>query len=295
MSRLKEVLAFVNNKGGVGKTTTVQNVAVGLLRQDPSLRILCIDLDPQCNLSTLLGWRTKRQQFNGRQYDIYTSLQDGDKNHLPVYKSNTEGLFYVPASPYLSGIEPDLYRQMQSKQVLSTLFGNELYYMEQILLTQNGTSALDLYNEEITWMEDSFDYVLIDCAPALSELTYNALAAATGVIIPVQLGSLSVDGLGRMTEAVRAVRNKLNPDLRLLGLLIVMSDERTKLARETAQFLQDNYDTTLYHTRIRQCIRVGESQYQYQSIFDYSPDCTAARDYAAFVSELTNQLNTQDL
>ncbi len=294
MSRLKEVLAFVNNKGGVGKTTTVQNVAVGLLRQDPSLRILCIDLDPQCNLSTLLGWRTKRKAFNGYQYDIYTSLQDGDKNSLPVYKSNTEGLFYVPASPHLSSVEPDLYRQMQSKQVLSALFGNQLHYMDQIWLTKNDPAAEQLYNEEITWMEDSFDYVLIDCAPALSELTYNALSAATGVIIPVQLGSLSVDGLGRMTEAINAVRSKLNPDLRLLGLLIVMSDERTKLARETAQFLQDNYDTTLYRTRIRQCIRVGESQYQYQSIFDYSPDCSAARDYAAFITELTNQLNTQD-
>ena len=295
MSRLKEVLAFVNNKGGVGKTTTVQNVAVGLLRQDPSLRILCIDLDPQCNLSTLLGWRTKRKAFNGYQYDVYTSLQDGDKNSLPVYKSNTEGLFYVPASPHLSSVEPDLYRQMQSKQVLSALFGNQLHYMDQIWLAKNDPAAEQLYNEKITWMEDSFDYVLIDCAPALSELTYNALAAATGVIIPVQLGSLSVDGLGRMTEAVNAVRSKLNPDLRLLGLLIVMSDERTKLARETAQFLKDNYDTTLYQTRIRQCIRVGESQYQFQSIFDYSPDCTAARDYAAFVAELTNQLNTQDL
>ena len=224
MSRLKEVLAFVNNKGGVGKTTTVQNVAVGLLRQDPSLRILCIDLDPQCNLSTLLGWRTKRKAFNGDQYDIYTSLQDGDKNSLPVYKSNTEGLFYVPASPHLSSVEPDLYRQMQSKQVLSALFGNQLHYMDQIWLTKNDPAAEQLYNEEITSMEDSFDYVLIDCAPALSELTYNALAAATGVIIPVQLDSLSVDGLGRMTEAANAVRSKLNPDLRLLGLLIVMSD-----------------------------------------------------------------------
>jgi len=295
MSRLKEVLAFVNNKGGVGKTTTVQNVAAGLLRQDPSLRILCIDLDPQCNLSTLLGWRTKMEQLSGHHYNIYASLQDGDHSNLPVYKSTINSLFYVPASPLLSGIEPDLYRQMQSKQVLSTLFGNRLHYMEQLYLTQDDPAAKELYSEDITYIEDSFDYVLIDCAPALSELTYNALAAATGVIIPVQLGSLSVDGLGRMTEAVRAVRGKLNPDLRLLGLLIVMSDERTKLARETAQFLQDNYDTTLYRTRIRQCIRVGESQYQYQSIFDYSPDCTAARDYAAFVTELTNQLNTQDL
>lgn len=281
--KLKEIIAFANNKGGVAKTTTVQNVAAGLLRRDPSLRILCIDLDPQGNLSSLLGWRDKMKQYHEQKHSTLTvadALRDGDNNHLPVYR-NPQGLFYVPASPQLSDIDPDLHRQMQSKLVLASLFGNDILDMDNLYM---GADAISREAED--YVEDLFDYVLIDCAPALSELTFNALGAATGVIIPVQLGSLSVDGIGRMIEAYRNVKRKLNHDLTMRGLLIVMADERTKLARETSDFLRDTYDANMFQTRIRQCVKVGESQFQHQDIFDYAPDCTAAQDYDDFISEL---------
>ena len=221
------------------------------------------------------------KDFDGSFYSVATALRDGDNNHLPVYRSR-EGLFYVPASHELADIDPDLHRQMQSKLVLASLFGNEFHDMDALYL---GAEPLPS-----SYIEDCFDYVLIDCAPALSELTYNALGAATGVIIPVQLGSLSVDGIGRMIEAFRNVRRKLNYDLIMRGLLIVMADERTKLARETSDYLRDNYEAEMFQTRIRQCVKVGESQFQHQDIFAYAPDCTAARDYEDFISEL---LNTQ--
>lgn len=286
MARLKEVLAFANNKGGVAKTTTVQNVAAGLLRRDPSLRILCIDLDPQGNLSSLLGWREHLKEFKGNLYTIADSLRDGDNNHLPVFRSS-DGIFYVPASPMLAEIDPDLHRQMQPKLVLASLFGNDIHYMDALYLNAEPLTT------EIggDYIEDCFDYVLIDCAPALSELTYNALGAATGVIIPVQLGSLSVDGIGRMMEAFKAVKRKLNNDLTMRGLLIVMADERTNLARETSEFLRDTYDADMFKTRIRQCVKVGESQFQHQDIFTYAPDCTAARDYDEFITELLEPQN----
>ncbi len=288
MERLKEVLAFANNKGGVAKTTTVQNVAAGLLRRDPQLRILCIDLDPQGNLSSLLGWRDKMRELQDRKQPVFTvadALRDGDNSHLPVYRS-PQGLFYCPASAQLSDIDPDLHRQMQSKQVLASLFGNNFLDVEALYM---GAEPMDCSLDH--YIEDYFDYVLIDCAPALSELTYNALAAATGVVIPVQLGSLSVDGIGRMMDACRQVKRKLNHDLTMRGLLIVMADERTNLAKETVQFLRDTYQATLFQTRVRQCVRVGESQFQHQDIFAYAPDCTAAQDYDQFVTEL---LDTQD-
>lgn len=285
MERLKEVLAFVNNKGGVGKTTTVQNVAAGLLCQDPSLRILCIDLDPQGNLSTLLGWREHCKQLEGHALTVAVALRDGDNNHLPVYRSR-EGLYYVPASTELADIEPDLHRQMSSKMVLASLFGNDFFDMDHLYL------HADPIGED--YIEDAFDFVLIDCAPALSELTYNALGAATGVIIPVQLGSLSVDGIGRMIEAYRNVRRKLNHSLDMRGMLIVMADERTNLARETSDFLRDTYDEVMFQTRIRQCVKVGESQFQHVSIFDYAPDCTAAQDYADFIQELLTTQTTEE-
>ena len=285
MARLKEVLAFANNKGGVAKTTTVQNVAAGLLLRDPSLRILCIDLDPQGNLSSLLGWREKLKLSEGRFYNIADALRDGDNNHLPVYRSS-EGIFYVPASPMLAEIDPDLHRQMQPKLVLASLFGNDIHDMDALYL--NAEPLAD------TYIEDAFDYVLIDCAPALSELTFNALGAATGVIVPVQLGSLSVDGIGRMMEAYRNVKRKLNPDLTMRGLLIVMADERTNLARETSDFLRDTYDADIFQSRIRQCVRVGESQFQHQDIFTYAPNCTAATDYKDFITELLSTANDEE-
>ena len=89
-----------------------------------------------------------------------------------------------------------------------------------------------------------------------------------------------------MIEAYRNVKRKLNHDLIMRGLLIVMADERTKLARETSEFLRDTYDANMFQTRIRQCVKVGESQFQHQDIFDYAPDCTAAQDYDEFISEL---------
>lgn len=285
-SRLKDVLAFANNKGGVAKTTTVQNVAAGLLKRDPGLRILCIDLDPQGNLSSLLGWRDKMMDYHKRNRTTLTvadALRDGDNNHLPVYR-NPDGLWYCPASAQLSDIDPDLHRQMQSKLVLSSLFGNTILDMDHLYMDAQPLNE-DPAND---YIEDTFDYVLIDCAPALSELTYNALGAASGVIIPVQLGSLSVDGIGRMIEAYKQVKRKLNNDLLLRGLLIVMADERTRLARETSDFLRDNYDAHMFKTRIRQCVKVGESQFQHQDIFAYAPDCTAAQDYDEFVTELLN-------
>lgn len=285
MGRLKEVLAFVNNKGGVGKTTTVQNVAAGLLRQNSRLHILCIDLDPQGNLSTLLGWREKSKKLSDKAYTIDVSLRNGDSDntHLPVYKCRN-GLFYIPASPMLSDIEPSLHRQMQSKMVLNFLFGNTVNYMEQLYPQDDSVT----HKEKIDYIEDSFDYVLIDCAPALSELTYNALAAATGVIIPVELGSLSVDGIGRMLEACRNVKRRLNKELELYGLLAVKSDGRTNMARSTLDFLRNNYTTLIFKSVIRQCVKVGESQFEHQDIFSYAPECTAAQDYAAFVKELTS-------
>lgn len=284
MNRLKEVLAFADNKGGVAKTTTVQNVAAGLLRRDPSLRILCIDLDPQGNLSSLLGWREKIKQMSIIS-TVADALRDGDKNHLPVYKSDN-GLFYSPASTSLADIDPDLHRQMQSKLVLASLFGNDISYMDALYLGAENLGG--------SLIEECFDYVLIDCAPALSELTYNALGAASGVIIPVQLGSLSVDGIGRMIEAYRNVQRKLNSDLVMRGLLIVMADERTNLTRETTEFLRYNYEAEMFHTRIRQCVKVGESQFQHQDIFSYAPDCTAAHDYDDFITELLETTSPSD-
>lgn len=278
MERLKEVLAFVNNKGGVAKTTTVQNTAAALLIQDPTCRVLCIDLDPQGNLSSLLGWGSKRKQLTN-QLTIAEALRDGYNNEIPVYKSQ-DRLFYSPASTWLASIEPELHRQMNPKLVLAQLLGNNMLYMEQV-------SQLDgEYNEEITNALESFDYILIDCAPALSELTYNALGAASGVIIPMGLDALSVAGLPPMANACRMVQQQLNKNMRMRGILITKADERTNLAKSITESVREDYEGDIFTSRIRECIKVKESQAMYQDIFAYAPNCTAAQDYRDFVNEL---------
>lgn len=272
MGKLKEVLAFVNNKGGVGKTTTVQSVAAGILRLNKKAKVLCIDLDPQGNMSFLMGWEKVKSDYSPA-LTVADALRDGSGNSLPIYKKS-DRWYYVPASSLLNGIDPDLHRQMQSKLVLCQLFGNEF------------TDMSGDFKEGTRWISEAFDYVLIDCAPSLSELTYNALGASTGVIIPVQLEGLSVSGIGKILKACKDVRKMLNPDLEVRGLLLAMADERTNMTKDMVKYLRDTYDEIVFDTRIRRCVKIAEAQLQLRNIFEYAPYCTAGIDYEVFVKEL---------
>ena len=293
-TRLKEVFAFVNNKGGVAKTTSVQNVAAGMLRKNPALRILVIDLDPQCNLSSLMNWSSYQEDIT-----VYDSLIAADADPLPdlhVYQSEP-GLYFLPASPKLADIERALNTQMQPKLALSTILGSPLHLHSntQESTTQGATVLGDSVAEPLAsvaepplplYPEDFFDYILIDCPPALSILTFNALAAATAILIPVELGALSVDGIGNMLDAYTAVKRRINKDLVMRGLFIVKSDERPRVARETIDILKDTWGAHLLNARVRQCVKIQESQWHHLDIFKHAPECNAAKDYAALVDEL---------
>ena len=309
-TRLKEVFAFVNNKGGVAKTTSVQNVAAGMLRKNPALRILVIDLDPQCNLSSLMNWSSYQEDIT-----VYDSLIAADADPLPslhVYQSEP-GLYFLPASPKLADIERALNTQMQPKLALSTILGSPLHLHSNTQgATTQGATVLgdsvaepspDSVAEPIAsvpeppldsvaepplplYPEDYFDYILIDCPPALSILTFNALAAATSILIPVELGALSVDGIGNMLDAYTAVKRRINKDLVMRGLFIVKSDERPRVARETIDILKDTWGAHLLNARVRQCVKIQESQWHHLDIFKHAPECNAAKDYAALVDEL---------
>ena len=282
-TRLKEVFAFVNNKGGVAKTTSVQNVAAGMLRKNPALRILVIDLDPQCNLSSLMNWSSYNETIT-----VYDSLIAADADPLPdlhVYQSEP-GLYFLPASPQLADIERALNAQMQPKLALSTILGSPLHLHDGC--SQESTVLSDFVADPSLslYPEDYFDYILIDCPPALSILTFNALAAATAILIPVELGALSVDGIGNMLDAYTAVKRRINKDLVMRGLFIVKSDERPRVARETIDILKNTWGAHLLNARVRQCVKIQESQWHHLDIFKHAPECNAAKDYAALVDEL---------
>jgi len=267
--RLKEIIAVVNNKGGVAKTTTVQSLAAGILRSDPHLKILVVDLDPQANLSMLCGFNAEKQE-NART--VYDALRKAAS--IPVYKTE-KGIYYSPSSPELQTVDADLFRQMQPKKVLGACFA---------------VPVDDHTGDGLGLIIDSFDYVFIDCPPALSEVTYNAMAIASGLLIPVQAEGLSISGLGSIITEMGRVQHDLNPGLELRGVLPVMLDARPKIVKGFIDYLQKAYAGHICNTMIRRCIKINEAQTQLQDIFSWSPYCSAALDYEKLIKELFGDL-----
>ena len=266
-TRLKEVLAIVNNKGGVGKTTTVQSLAAALVRQHHNYRILVVDLDPQGHLSLLHGWNPQEQQ-NDRT--VYDALRRGQA--LPIYKSTREGVYLSPSSPELQEVDSDLFKQVTNpKMVLAKCFG---------------LAVDDHTGEGFTTIIESFDYVFIDCAPALSQSTYNAMGVATGLLVPVQMEGLSVNGLGNIIVAMREVQSELNPNLELRGLLPTMVDARPRIVRDFIDYLKKSYGDNVCETLIHRSVKMNEAQTMLKDIYDYKPYSPTGIDYEALCKEL---------
>ena len=266
---LQEIIAVVNNKGGVGKTTTVQNLAAGLLRRDKHLRVLVIDLDPQCNLSSLL-----RLSPNS-----CTTVYDAmcKQSGLTIYKAYN-GVYAVCGSAQMQNIEQHLPNGSSLREI------KKGYY---VLLKCIQSECIDETGEGLRNLLEDFDYILIDCPPALSKSTYNAVVAASSVLVPVQMESLSVRGLKEILEVMDEVKEDgLNADIQLSGLLPVMIDGRTRFSKEMSEFLHDRFADKILKHGVRRCIKVNEAQGQNESIFDYAPYCSAGIDYEEAVKEI---------
>lgn len=264
-TKLKEVLAVVNNKGGVGKTTTVQSLAAAMKRYRKDWRILVMDIDPQGDLSKLMGF--------GASYGDSPTVTDAlasEQGRLPIYKSD-RGIYFVPSSPALQKIEPKLMAQMQPYMVLRKLVLGEVE---------------DCSGEGITTIPDWFDYMLIDCPPALSMCTYNAMAVASGLLIPVQMEGLSVSGLAPIIVEMERVKRELNPQLELRGLLPVMVDSRPNIVKSFVEYLHQAYGDNVCETMIPRSVKVNEAQTKKQDIYEYKQWSPAANAYEALCKEL---------
>ena len=276
---MKEVLAIVNNKGGVGKTTTVQSLAAAIVRRNKKARVLVIDLDPQCHLSILHGFDAKtndlqRKKPNGEvKPTAYDAMRVGGP--LPVYASRRERVFISPSSEFFQEVDADLFRQMNPKRVLQKCFSQPV---------DNHT------DEEFADIISSFDYVLLDCPPALSQTTYNAMTVATGLLVPVQMEGLSVNGLGNIIVALREVQSELNQNLELRGLLPTMVDARPKIVRDFIQYLRSSYSDSVCDTMIHRSVKMSEAQTMQKDIYDYrfGQWSKVANDYDALAKELFN-------
>lgn len=274
-TRLKEVLAVVNNKGGVGKTTTVQCLAAAMIREHPEWRVLVIDMDPQGDLTKLV--RGSMMDYVGS----VTEAMASDNGCLAVFKSNS-GIYYVASSPELQKIEPKLMAQMQPYMVLRKLV------LSQFI--DNTPEGIKVYNNSIkpvlSTIPELFDYVLIDCPPALSMCTYNAMAVASGLLIPVQMEGLSVSGLAPIIVEMERVKRELNPQLSLRGILPVMIDTRPNIVKAFVGYLRQAYGDKVTETMIPRSVKVNEAQTKKQNIYEYKQWSPVANAYEQLCEEL---------
>ena len=287
MERLREVLAFVNHKGGVGKTTTVQNLAAGLRLYGKGKfgvdadgrkrlpRVLIIDLDPQACASFLFGWSETQNVGKPTVYDAMVQ-----QSNLPIYQVR-EGIYLAPAASRLISIEPFLNQRAVPRKVLYRLLAKPL----------NELSGTELADEGVTTVTEAFDYVLIDCPPAMSLLTYNALTAATSVVLPVQLEVLATKGIAEIINAIEETREDLNPDLDIRGLLMVMSNDQTNATKEFKAYLGEKYQDYMFDAYTRRDTKMVEAQAMRKDIFEYARYCRVGQDYERFTKEIINSFN----
>ena len=250
-----KVLAVVNQKGGVGKTTTTINMAAQLATAETP--VLLIDLDPQGNATSGLGF--DREILAVSSYDVLcreTLLADG------VAETRVPGLFLLPANANLAGAEVDLVsmqrREFQLKEALKNA---------------------------------SFSYIIIDCPPSLGLLTVNALTVATGVLIPVQAEYYALEGLSQLLATVQRVRQTLNPTLSLLGIVITMFDKRTSLSEQVLGEIKNYFGDKLFKTIIPRNVRLAEAPSYGQTIFEHDKWSKGARAYKQLAKEVRGRTN----
>jgi chromosome partitioning protein len=250
---MAKIYALVNQKGGVGKTTTAVNLGAYLAQSGQ--RVLIVDIDPQANATSSLGL-DKRQL----QSSIYDALVHETPLRRVILRSPELEIFLAPSSPALAGAEVELVNELAREHRL---------------------------RQALEPVSDNYDYVLTDCPPSLSLLTVNALTAASdGVIIPVQCEYLALEGLTQLHQTLELVRSRLNPRLEIRGLLMTMFDGRTNLAQQVVEEVRRHFGARVFETIIPRNVRLSEAPSYGQPISSYAPRSPGALSYAALAQEL---------
>ncbi len=254
MPPVKAVVAIVNQKGGVGKSTTAINLAAYLAGKGE--RVLVVDMDPQANATSGLGVSAE----GGCMYDV---LLDGRPLQEVVRPTRVEGLEVAPSTINLVGAEVELVsslaREYKLKKALQKL------------------------------PEHAYERVLVDCPPSLDLLTLNALAAADEVLIPIQCEYYALEGLTQLMQSIRMVREELNPGLRIGGVLLTMFDPRTNLSRQVVEEVRSFFGDSVFKTIIPRNVRLSEAPSFGLPIALYAPRSTGAEAYEAVAEEVLSR------
>ena len=259
MAKKGTVTAVVNQKGGTGKTTTCENLGIGLAMEGK--KVLLVDTDPQASLTISLGYPVP-----DRISPTLSDLMKKIVSDQPIESGegilhHPEGVDLVPANIELAGMEVSLVNVMSRERVLKQ-------YLDSV--------------------KKEYDFILLDCMPSLGMLTINALAAADNVIIPVQAQYLPAKGLEQLLQTVNKVKRQINPKLRIEGILLTMVDGRTNYAKDISALIRENYGGKLkvYQTDIPRSVRAEEISAEGKSIFRHDPKGKVAEAYRVLTKEV---------
>jgi len=256
----KKIISIINQKGGVGKTTTVINLAAGLSMREK--KVLVIDLDPQGNATTGLGLSNTENSEN----TIYSVLNGNKKISEVIQKTKFEKLNLVSSNVDLSGLEVetagDSRRAFKLKDELALILNDS---------------------------ETSYDYILIDCPPSLSLLTIMALVASDALVVPLQTEFFALEGLTQLMKTIERIKSNLNPSLEIRGILLTMYDKRNKLSSQVEAEARNYFKDKVYNIAVPRNVRLSEAPSHGVPVLIYDKLCPGSKAYFRFTEEFLNQ------